>query len=70
MITNANGDGPIKTYIHKVNMLTRRFLLSRFSVMALILIAYTLQVYPWTDIRDAHLDMEANKNRCAAILHI
>ncbi|KAF9005474.1 hypothetical protein BDQ17DRAFT_1353165 [Cyathus striatus] len=34
-ITGQNGDGPVKTYIHKV--------------------------YPWTQIQEAHKEMEANK---------
>ncbi|KAM6494303.1 hypothetical protein JOM56_010664 [Amanita muscaria] len=36
LITGQGGNGPIKTYIHKV--------------------------YPWTEIQDAHREMEANNN--------
>ncbi|KAF8644434.1 hypothetical protein AX16_008493 [Volvariella volvacea WC 439] len=43
-ITGSNGNGSIRTYIHKV--------------------------YPWTEIQDAHREMEANKNSGKIVVEV
>ena len=60
-ITGSSSDGPIRTYIHKV----RYHLVRKGSAVAWLTLA--CQIYPWTEIQEAHREMEANKNRSATV---
>jgi NADPH:quinone reductase-like Zn-dependent oxidoreductase len=53
-ITGSEGEGPIRTYIHKVSNST---LCGRCPSTLC-----NMKVYPWTDIQSAHNEMEQNKN--------
>ena len=58
-ITGSSGDGRIHTYIHKVP----------FALLFRGPLTFTLtvpvKVYPWTEIQEAHREMQADKNRYA-----
>ena len=55
-ITSSDGDGPIRTYIHKARPIDRYIMTVYHSDHC------ELQVYPWTEIKEATQVMEADQN--------
>ena len=58
--TGSEGNGPIRTYIHKASQ--DGLVLSKPRKVTFFLSGY--QVYPWTDIEEATRVMEADQNMC------
>ena len=58
-ILTAIVDGKLTTNIHKV---------SSFYVSSSMLVTKIVQVYPWTDIQEAHREMENDKNMYESLL--
>ena len=61
-ISGSAGNGEVRTYIHKVRAIG--FFAYKFDfIPCLPRRLARIQVYPWTEIQEAHREMEENKNR-------